>query len=112
MAKSPVPLTLYSKSSSACHGARCLIVCSRDGGFVSQNCVECGKPYYILPPDFPDVACPFCGVNLVVRKTDGHNYHFECVQCKKSVMIARVVPDWSDHFRYEGLAAFGDEFPI
>lgn len=31
------PLTLYARRPSACHGARCLIVQSRDGGMVSCN---------------------------------------------------------------------------
>jgi hypothetical protein len=111
MADRSLPLTAYTKGTSRCHGARCLIVRSRDGGMVSQNCIDCRKPYYISPSDFPDLACPSCGVLLVVRKTDGRSYFFECLQCKKALKVASAVPDWSDLFRYEGLAAFGDDFP-
>lgn len=112
MAQPSVVLTLYSKSLSACHDAKCLIVRSRDGGMVSKNCIDCGKPYYISPPDFPDIPCPLCRKLFVVRKTDGRNYFFECVRCQKEVQVSFVVPDWSDHFRYSGLAAFGDNIPF
>lgn len=108
MAQDRPRLTIYAKSDSTCCGARCLIVRSRSGGMVSKNCVDCGKPYYISPPDFPDLECPLCRNLFVVRKTDGHNYFFECTHCRKAVQVSEVVPDWSDHFRYDGLAAFGD----
>ena len=107
--KEQLPLTLYARRPSACHGARRLIVRSRDGGMVSCNCIDCGRPEYIRPEDFPEVSCSRCNVRFNVRKADGTNYFFVCGSCGKQMMIAKIVPAWSDRFQYHGLAAYGDE---
>ena len=107
--KEHLPLFLYAKPRSKCHGARCLIVRSRDGGMVSRNCIDCGKPEYIRPEDFPEVTCSHCNVRFNVAKADDGNYIFVCSSCGKQMMIAKIVPAWSDRFPYHGLAAYGDE---
>lgn len=78
---------------------------------VSQNCIQCGKPEYVRPEDFPHVVCPKCHNVLVIKKQDGTNYHFVCVSCNIQWKITDLVPSWSDHFDYHGLAAFGDDIP-
>jgi hypothetical protein len=44
-----------------------------------------------------------------VSKADGTNYFFVCSSCGKQMMIAKIIPAWSDRFQYHGLAAYGDE---
>jgi DNA-directed RNA polymerase subunit RPC12/RpoP len=107
--KGHLPLILYAKPRSKCHGARCLIVRSRDGGMVSRNCIECGIPEYIRLEDFPEVKCSRCNVRFKVSLADGMNYFFVCSSCGKQMMIAKIVPAWSDKFPHHGLAAYGDK---
>lgn len=78
---------------------------------VSQNCIQCGKPDYVRPEDFPDVPCPECQNLLIIKKQDGTNYYFVCVTCNVQCKIADLVPGWTDRFDYHGLAAFGDDLP-
>jgi hypothetical protein len=112
MANRSLPLMLHATRVSPCHKTKCLIVRSRNGGMVSRNCLECGKPHYITLSDFPKVICPLCETEpLSVRKADGTNYCFVCDKCDVSTTVAEVVPGWSDQFRYHGLAAFGDNMP-
>jgi len=107
--KEQLPLTLYARRPSACHGARCLIVRSREGGFVSRDCIECGEAEYIRLKDFPEVKCSCCKVRFEVSLADKMNYFFVCSSCGKKMMIAEIVPHWSDRFQYHGLAAYGDK---
>lgn len=102
---------LCSKRRSKCCGAKSAIVRSREGGMVSQNCIQCGKPDYVRPEDFPDVPCPECQNLLIIKKQDGTNYYFVCVTCNVQCKIADLVPGWTDRFDYHGLAAFGDDLP-
>ncbi|MGP8175287.1 MAG: hypothetical protein ACLP7O_12170 [Terracidiphilus sp.] len=102
---------LCSKHRSKCHGAKCAIVRSREGGMVSQNCIQCGEPEYVRPEDFPDVPCQKCNNVQIIKKMDETNYYFVCVTCNIQCKVADVVPNWSDHFDYHGLAAFGDDIP-
>jgi hypothetical protein len=108
MADVPLPLMLHAKRTSDCHDVECLIVRSRDGGMVTRNCLAYGKPDYIRETDFPRLPCPLCITPFVIEKTDGTNYHYACKTCQKAVKVADIVPDWSEKFRYHGIAAFGD----
>ena len=104
----PLKLTIYAKRRSSCHDARSQIVRSREGGMVSRNCEDCGKPGYIRPDDFPEILCPKCKIPFKVDKADGTNYFFVCNICGGQTKVAEIVPEWSERFRYSGLAAFGD----
>ncbi len=95
-------LNLFSKTLSGCHGAPQRIVRSRDGGFVSQNCVTCGRPRLIVLAELPEVRCTRCG-SLMARLNRG-NYVFECSCCRYSQLVWSLVAHWSEYFRYWGLS--------
>jgi len=99
---------LYSSSSSPCCSYKTLLVKSRAGGFVSRNCLKCGKSYYVNVAQLPELVCDFCEGRLNVRKSDGTNYHYECDSCNRRWLLASVLPDWTELFEYSGLAAHGD----
>ena len=61
---------LYSEGLSDCCNSRMLLVRSREGGFVSRNCLRCGKPDYVGQHHLPDLDCDFCGTRLGVRRSN------------------------------------------
>jgi hypothetical protein len=84
-----------------------IVVRSRRGGFVTQNCVECGHPSAVRLAELPLADCGRCGNPMkAVRKWDG--YVYECGKCKHATHIGGVVPDWSDLFQYDGYAIEND----
>jgi len=99
---------LYSKKPSKCCGYQSLIVKSRDGGFISQNCLQCGKPDFISPENLPELLCDFCESDLLVTKLDKKNYFYACDKCKRNWKLADIVPHWAELFEKSGLAAHGD----
>ncbi|MCC6694834.1 MAG: hypothetical protein IT365_04290 [Candidatus Hydrogenedentes bacterium] len=101
------PRFIYSKSPSKCCKAKALIVQSRPGGFISQNCLKCGKPAYIQVDDLPECVCDFCEHPLKVEKTDGQNYFYACGRCNRNWKIGDNVPRWDELFEYAPLAAGG-----
>lgn len=89
---------------SRCHGVPSLIVQSRPGGFVTQDCPVCGKPSAIRLDELPFLRCfsPGCG-NDVKASQDRHgNYVYACQRCSTTERLADVVPSWKDHFPYRG----------
>src|SRR5882762_7013396 len=99
---------LYGKEASKCCKAKTLLVRSRDGGFISQNCLRCGTPAYVAQEKLPDIDCDFCNTRLTVKKLDGSNYHYKCEGCSRAWKLADNLPNWSELFSYSGLAAYGD----
>jgi DNA-directed RNA polymerase subunit RPC12/RpoP len=99
---------LCSSARSTCCGHAALLVRSRAGGFVSRNCLKCGKPDYVSVGQLPELSCDFCNSTLQIRKLDGVNYHYVCDSCGRRWQLASVLPDWSELFEYSGLAAHGD----
>lgn len=99
---------LYGTDVSGCCKTKTLLVRSRDGGFISQNCLKCGQSGYITQDKLPRLDCDFCGTHLQVKKLDGSNYHYVCDGCGKSWKLADNLPNWSELFSYSGLAAYGD----
>ncbi len=99
---------LYSSVRSPCCQNSALLVRSRSGGFVSRNCLRCGKLAYVGPSELPDLQCDHCGEQLDVKKLDGTNYFYVCGRCEKNWQLGSVLPDWSELFAYSGLAAHGD----
>jgi hypothetical protein len=102
------PRLIYSTESSKCCKGRALLVRSRDGGFVSRNCVRCGKPDYALQHHLPDLQCELCSSAMVIVKLDGKNYFYKCGKCGLAWKLADALPDWSDLFQCFGLVAPGD----
>ena len=70
---------LCSEGLSDCCNSRMLLVRSREGGFVSRNCLRCGKPDYVGQHHLPDLDCDFCGTRLGVRTIES-NYFYLCGQ--------------------------------
>ncbi len=97
----------YAKGASMCHRADQLLVRSRKE-FVSKNCLACGAPDYVRLEELPEIPCPRCKVALTIKTIRGTGYVCRCDQCHRSWTLASMLPVWSDHFKYQGLAAYGD----
>lgn len=103
---------IYSTKLSRCCRQRALLVRSRDGGLVSQNCLECGKPEYVNESALPELVCDICNSPLMVKKVDGKNYFYVCDRCSRNWLLANSLPHWSELFQYSGLAAGGEYAPV
>lgn len=99
---------IYSETTSRCCQARELLVRSRDGGFVSRNCLKCGVPGYVKKENIPTIDCECCGVQLKVEELDGRNYFYKCFKCGRTWKLADCLPKWSELFEHFGLPAPGD----
>ena len=64
------------ETTSNCHGVKSIIVRSREGGFVTQNCVQCGKPRAIKKEDLPMWHCIRCGAACEAILNRNKNYAF------------------------------------
>lgn len=102
---------LYSTKLSRCCRQRALLVRSRAGGLVSQNCLKCGKPEYADESALPELMCDMCESQLTVEKLDKKNYFYVCARCNRNWLLANSLPHWSELFQYSGLAAGGDYPP-
>jgi hypothetical protein len=104
---------ILSLTSSICCGAKELLVRSRNGGFVTRDCLDCGaKANYVRLTDIPDLDCSDClkfnrpgTVEPILKE---RNYWYRCSGCRREWGLAAIVPDWSEAFGYSGLAAPGD----
>ena len=101
------PRLIYSNAPSRCCKSKAVLVCSRQGGFVSRNCLKCGKPDYVVPAHLPDLQCERCDGPLKIEIIE-KNYVYWCEPCDVGWPLATYLPDWSDLFPYCELAAPGD----
>ena len=102
---------LYSRNLSHCCGHQMLLVRSREGGFVSRNCLKCGKPDYVNESQLPDLPCDQCGRQLTISTVDPQgrrSFSYICSNCDRRWVLSEMIPSWSALFGYSGLAAFGD----
>jgi hypothetical protein len=99
----PSPLILLG-SPSRCHRVDSIIVRSRDGGFVTQNCSECGKPRALRETELPDLICGACEADLEKGRSPSANYQYSCGECGLRWLLAFLVPAWDDLFEYHGYA--------
>jgi len=95
---------LYGAKCS-CHSKPSLIVQSRKGGQVSQNCVVTGIPRKITLEQLPEWKCENCG--YICEKGQDHysSYTYKCHQCNMTVKVADLVPFWSEYFEEYGFDA-------
>lgn len=100
---------LISTELSKCCRSEAQIVKSREGGFLSRNCLCCGEPAYVNASQIPRIQCDMCKAPMQVEKLDGSNYFYRCRQCSRSHKISELVPRWNEVFQYSGLAAHGDD---
>src|ERR1700722_15201037 len=109
------PRFIYSAGNSPCCEYKALLVRSRDGGFVSRNCLKCGKPWYVKLNHLPTLDCEICVISRKViaslkpEQLDGENYFYRCWKCGAKWKVADYLPAWSELFEYSGLAAPGDD---
>lgn len=94
-------LKLYG-SISYCHQKPSLIVRSREGGFVTQNCLECGKPRTLPFSECPQLLCGGCQNPLELFIDSFKNYAYKCSRCNTSFELATIIPSWEEHFEYNG----------
>ena len=92
---------IYGRSDSPCCGYRSIIVRSRKGGFVTQNCGKCGKPRSIIPKEFPMRKCSKCHGEMSIIKVK-YNYAYKCNRCGKLDMVSSIVHSWEEKFTYHG----------
>lgn len=82
-----------------------MIVRSREGDFLTQNCTKCGNPSAVRIDDIPSAQCPCCHSMLLPgppRRTPNYRYH--CVSCGLNTEIWMLVPSWHEHFPERGFA--------
>lgn len=103
---------LYSSALSPCCNYKALLVKSREGGFISRNCLKCGKPHYVNVRQLPELVCDFCENTLRIRRLRDKNYHYICDSCELDWELPGVLPGWSELFQYSGLAAPGDPITL
>jgi hypothetical protein len=98
---------------SRCCKAQELLVRSRDGGFVTGDCLNCGSTAdYVNLKQIPELDCASClklkRPNTVEPILKEPNYWYRCTACGREWEIPDIVPTWSEAFEYSGLAAPGD----
>ena len=91
-------------SLSRCHGSRSIIVRSRPGGFVTQNCEVCHRPRALRLDEIPPLNCQLCGNALNSFHIPWGNYAYECRNCRRTTEVASIVPHWDELFDYHGYA--------
>jgi len=103
--------TVYSESPCPIDGADRQIVLSRPGGFVTQDCTECGNSKTLALWDIPPVRCPKCSALVTVGMggKKNRNYVGRC-SCGHFFLLGDIVPYWVDAgYPRCGVAAPGDE---
>lgn len=87
----------YGKYPSLCHNASTVIVKSKSGGFVTQNCTKCGDADQIQVEAMPDYFfCPVC--DKPVERVKRTKSMFECRRCQIKWDLVTIVPEWSELF--------------
>jgi hypothetical protein len=98
---------LLSRSHSGCCRAASIIVRSREGGFVTQNCSACGRPRAVTPSELPQRFCERCESELEVVLRE-KNYTYHCRTCNSFWEVATLVPHWSELFSEFGYGLDSD----
>ena len=92
-----------------CTGSkRHVVVRSRNGGFVTQNCESCGAPHSLSFGDLPACKC-HCGTDYAPCKTLMGNYAYTCPSCNAIVELHTLVPHWNELFDYHGFGLDTDD---
>jgi hypothetical protein len=91
-------------SKSWCHDSLSIIVRSRPGGFVTQNCVSCGRPRGLPASQLPALVCRRCESELDQCRSWNGNYAYRCGSCRWQQDLAAMVPNWDELFDYHGYA--------
>jgi len=86
---------IYAGRASACCRAKLLFV-RMGGGYVYQDCVNCGKFRTVAFNELPDLRCNTCGAKMESTYGERGNYAYFCNSCKTSVRFADLLPHWSE----------------
>lgn len=97
-------LILHSRSTSPCCHATNVLVVSRSGGFVTQNCNSCGKPQPLNLPEIPTLKCKACKIDVETFVNVLKNYAYKCKSCQKEWELSNLIPGWHEKFEYHGFA--------
>lgn len=106
------PHYIVALTNSECCNKPQLLVKSRNGGFVSRNCLKCGKSARINGKQMPDLDCEGCAQfrrhrTVAVELMEG-DFWYGCEACRRKWQVSEIIPRWEDLFDYNGLAAPGD----
>jgi hypothetical protein len=99
----PNAITIYSKYLSQCCKSPRLIVRSREGGFVSQDCVECGQARRVRRDELPPLICKQCETSMSPEYFQ-NNYAYHCSKCSSVYLLFDLVPWWHEKFQYCGVS--------
>lgn len=95
-----LPLRIVGPSRSACCKQATLLVQSREGGFVTQNCADCGQPDTLASVEFARLdlwlACPKCKKRMQAATVPISNYGYACEGCGVTMRLASILPRWTD----------------
>jgi hypothetical protein len=98
---------LHARTNCRC-GAKRQIVRSREGGFVTANCVHGHHPSRFGLDELPVVQCAKCAgtMSACMRYK---NYGYECTNCEHGLDVADIVEEWWERFpeRPTGTVGFG-----
>lgn len=103
----PIRKKLYGTRSRCC-GSKSLIVQSRAGGFITQNCESCGTPRRITIQQLPTLPCRHCDCELRKTRDRRGNYVYSCLTCSLSLRVADLVPRWQEYFEECGVGVGSD----
>jgi DNA-directed RNA polymerase subunit RPC12/RpoP len=106
---------LFSRRNCPHCGGRRILVRSRAGGFVTQNCKNnCderrgGKPSLVSIDELPVRLCADCGTEMGTCYVD-KNYAYRCGRCGTILTVADLIPPWEKYFNEDGVAIPGWDF--
>ena len=87
----------YGKFPSQCHDAPTVLVKSKNGGYVTQNCTKCGDADHIEVAAMPEYFfCPLC--DKPVERVKRTKSMYDCKRCQIKWELHTIVPEWSDLF--------------
>lgn len=96
------PVLITSGNLSNCCKADLILVQSMEGGFVTQNCIECGEKYSLSEYELKGlnilIICPICKAEAYFDIKD-KNYVIVCSDCRIYLKFADILPFWSEIFQ-------------
>lgn len=103
-------MILHGRYPSLCCNRPTILVRSRVGGFVTQNCSspKCPEPpSKVVLSDLPVLHCAACKAKLVPFKRQ--NYFYACENCQLEWELPLMLPHWDELFDYNGFGLPTDD---
>ena len=96
--KHPIRIVGANRCRS-CQAPR-LVVRSKDGGYVTSNCIKCGNSDTLNFAQFEAldlwVSCPQCQDRMNAVMVPWGNYGFVCDACDVAIDLADLVPGYKE----------------